>query len=77
MPPGWICLLLHPVARLIDFGAVQFGSTIAHIAAVVAGLAIVASAFTVSRKGLFPGLAAAVVLAATAALLIAAARGFG
>jgi len=52
-------------------------TTIAHIAAVVAGLAIVASAFTVSRKGLFPGLAAAVVLAATAALLIAAARGFG
>jgi hypothetical protein len=52
-------------------------TTITHIAAVVAGLAIVASAFTVSRKGLFPGLAAAVVLAVTAALLIAAARSFG
>jgi hypothetical protein len=52
-------------------------TSIAHVAAVVAGLAIVASAFTVSRKGLFPGLAGAVVLAVTAALLIAAARGYG
>jgi hypothetical protein len=48
-----------------------------HTAAVVAGLAIVASAFTVSRKGLLPGLAAAVVLAVAAALLITAARAFG
>jgi hypothetical protein len=52
-------------------------TSIAHVAAVVAGLAIVASAFTVSRKGLFPGLAGAVMLAVTAALLIAAARGYG
>ena len=51
--------------------------TLTHIAAVVAGLAIVASAFTVSRKGLFPGLAAAVVLGVVAALLLTAARAFG
>ena len=48
-----------------------------HTAAVMAGLAIVASAFTVSRKGLLPGMAAAVVLAVAAALPIAAARGYG
>ena len=50
--------------------------TFTHIAAVVAGFAIVATAFTRSRKGLFPGLAAAVVLGVAAALLIAAARTF-
>jgi hypothetical protein len=51
--------------------------TLTHIAAVMAGLAIVASAFTVSRKGLFPGLAVAVVLGVAAALLLTAARAFG
>jgi hypothetical protein len=51
--------------------------TLTHIAAVVAGLAIVASAFAVSRKGLFPGLIAGVTLCIIAALLITAARAFG
>jgi hypothetical protein len=53
-------------------------TTLAHLAAVVAGLAIVASTFTTaSRKGLFPGLAAAVILGVVAALFITAARTFG
>lgn len=52
-------------------------TTLTHTAAAVAGLAIVASAFTVSRKRLLPGFAAAVVLGVAAALLIAAARAFG
>jgi hypothetical protein len=47
-------------------------------ATVVAGLALVASAFTVSpRRGLLPGMVGAVVLAVAAALLITAARAFG
>jgi hypothetical protein len=48
-----------------------------HTAAVVAGLAIVATAFTISRRGLLPGMAAAAVLAVAAAVLITAARAFG
>jgi uncharacterized membrane protein YwaF len=51
--------------------------TLTHIAAVVAGLAIVATAFTVGRRGLLPSLVAAVVLGVAAALLITAARSFG
>ncbi len=51
--------------------------TLTHVAAVVAGLAIIASPFMISRKGLFPGLAAAVALAVAAALLITVARAFG
>ena len=48
-----------------------------HTAAVVAGLALVATTFTATRKGLLPGMVAAVVLAVAAALLITAARALG
>jgi hypothetical protein len=51
--------------------------TLTHVAAVVAGLAIMASPLTISRKGLFPGLAAGVALAVAAALLLTAARALG
>jgi hypothetical protein len=50
--------------------------TFTHMAAVVAGLAIVACAFTVSHRGLLPGLLTAVVLGIIAALLITAVRNF-
>ncbi len=52
-------------------------STLTHVAAVLAGLAIIASPMMISRKGLLPGLAAGVVLAVAAALLITAARAIG
>jgi hypothetical protein len=52
-------------------------STLTHITAVVAGLAIVATAVTVSRRGLLPGLVAAVALGIAAAVLITAARSVG
>ena len=48
-----------------------------HIAAVIAGLAICITGFTVSRRGLLPGLAAAVAFGVVAALLITAIRSFG
>jgi hypothetical protein len=48
-----------------------------HIAAAAAGLAIVATAFTVSRTGLLKGLAAAVAFGVAAALIITAIRSFG
>jgi hypothetical protein len=55
--------------------------TVAHVAAVVAGLAIVATSLTVAprktRNGLLKGTALAVALAVTAALLITAVRQFG
>ena len=55
--------------------------TVAHVAAVMAGLAIVAAGFTVApretRNGLLKGIATAVALAVTAAFLIAAVRQFG
>jgi hypothetical protein len=55
--------------------------TVAHVAAVIAGLAIVAACFTVApnktNNGLLKGVALAVALAVTAALLIAAVRQFG
>lgn len=41
-----------------------------HTAAVLAGLAIIASPFMISRKGLLPGLAASVGLALVAAVII-------
>jgi hypothetical protein len=52
-------------------------STFTHIAAVVAGLAIVGTGFTVSRRGLLPGLVVAVAFGVAAALLITAARSLG
>jgi hypothetical protein len=56
-------------------------STLTHVAAVVTGLAIVVSGFpgllTVTRRGLFPGLAAGLVLGVVSALLIRAVRSFG
>jgi hypothetical protein len=55
----------------------EMTSTLTHIAAVVAGLAIVATAVTVSRRGLLPGLVAAVALGIAAAVLITAARSVG
>jgi hypothetical protein len=52
-------------------------ATFTHVAAVVAGLAIIVTSFTVSRRGLLPGLAAAVAFGIAAALLITAVRSFG
>ena len=52
-------------------------STFTHIAAVVAGLAIFVTGFTVSRRGLLTGLVAAVAFGVAAALLITAVRSFG
>ncbi len=52
-------------------------STLTHVAAVVAGLAIVATAFTVMPRSLLKGTLAAVVLGVVAALLITAVRSFG
>jgi hypothetical protein len=52
-------------------------STFTHIAAVVAGLAIIATAFTVMPRSLLKGTAAAVALGLLAALLITAVRSFG
>jgi hypothetical protein len=56
-------------------------STFSHIAvviaAVLAGLAIVATGFTVMQRSLLKGTAAAVALGVVAALLITAVRSFG
>jgi hypothetical protein len=52
-------------------------SSFNHIAAVVAGLAIIATTFTVMPRSLLKGIATAVALAVAAALLITAARAFG
>jgi hypothetical protein len=52
-------------------------STFTHIVAVVAGMAIVATTFTVMPRSLLKGMAAAVALAVAAALLITAARALG
>jgi hypothetical protein len=52
-------------------------STFTDIAAGTAGLAIIVTGFTVSRRGLLPGLAAAVAFGVVAALLITAVRSFG
>jgi hypothetical protein len=51
--------------------------TFTHVAAVAAGLAIVATGFTVSRSGLLRGLVAAVAFGVAAALLITAVRSLG
>jgi hypothetical protein len=51
--------------------------TLTHTAAVIAGLAIIATTLTVTRRGLLPGLIAAVALGIAAAVLITAARAFG
>jgi hypothetical protein len=52
-------------------------ATFTHVAAVVAGLAIVATSLTVSRNELMRGLVAAVALGVAAALLITAVRALG
>jgi hypothetical protein len=52
-------------------------STFTHIAAVVAGLAIIATAFTVMPRSLLKGTAAAIALGVVAALLITAVRAYG
>jgi hypothetical protein len=52
-------------------------STFSHIAVVLAGLAIVATGFTVMPRSLLKGTAAAVALGIVAALLITAVRSFG
>jgi hypothetical protein len=51
--------------------------SLTHVIAVLAGLAIIASYLTISRKGLFASLAAAVTLAAAGAVLVTVARAFG
>jgi VIT1/CCC1 family predicted Fe2+/Mn2+ transporter len=58
----------------------QMTLTFTHIAAVVAGLAIVATGFTVApvvRNNLLKSMVLAIALAVTAAVLITAARQFG
>jgi hypothetical protein len=55
----------------------EMTSAFTHVAAAVAGLAIVATGFTVSPRGLLKGLVAAVVLGVAAALLITAVRSLG
>jgi hypothetical protein len=52
-------------------------STFTHIAAVLAGLAIVATTLTVMPHSLLKGTAAAVALGVVAAVLITAVRSFG
>jgi hypothetical protein len=52
-------------------------STFTHAATVIAGLAICVTGFTVSRRGLLPGVATAVAFGVVAALLITAVRSFG
>jgi hypothetical protein len=52
-------------------------SNFTQFAAVVAGLAIVATGFTVSPRGLLKGMVAAVAFGVAAALLIAAVRSLG
>ena len=49
--------------------------TFTHLAAAVAGLAIIASPLMISRKGLLPGLIAAVAFGIVAAVLITVVRG--
>jgi hypothetical protein len=51
--------------------------TFTHVAAVAAGLAIVATSFTVSRSGLLRGMVAAVAFGVAAALLRTAVRSLG
>jgi hypothetical protein len=55
----------------------EMTSTFSHIAAVVAGLAILVTGFTVSRRGLLRGLVAALAFGVAAALLITAVRSLG
>jgi hypothetical protein len=57
----------------------EMTSTMTHVAAVVAGLAIVATTFILPNtgRGLLKGVVIAITLAVTAALLITAARSFG
>jgi hypothetical protein len=51
--------------------------SLTNTAAVVAGLAVIASLVLVGRKRLFPGLVTALALAIAAAVLITVARGIG
>ena len=67
----------NPAKARKEGKAGKMTSTFTHIAAVVAGLAIIATAFTVMPRSLLKGLAAAVALAVAAALLITAARAYG
>jgi hypothetical protein len=55
----------------------EMTATFTQIAPVVAGLAIIATAFTVMPRSLLKGTAAAVALGIVAALLITAVRSFG
>jgi hypothetical protein len=66
---------------VVNWSSRDMTPTVAHVAAVVAGLAIVATSLTVAPRttsnGLLKGTALAVALAVTAALLITAVRAFG
>ena len=66
---------------LVKWSSRNVAPTVAHVAAVIAGLAIVATTLTVAPRktnnGLLKGTALAVALAVSAALLIAAVRQFG
>jgi hypothetical protein len=55
----------------------EMTATFTHIAAVAAGLAIVATGFTVGPRGLLKGLGGAVAFGVAAALLITAVRNLG
>lgn len=61
----------------LELKVTEMTSTFTHVAAVVAGLAIFVTGFTVSRKGLLRGLIAAVAFGVVAALLITAVRDLG
>ena len=52
-------------------------STVTHIAAIAAGIAIIASPLMISRNSLLKGLIPAVTLGIVAALLITAVRSLG
>jgi hypothetical protein len=71
--PFWINDASQSKARKVG----EMTATFTQIAPVVAGLAIIATAFTVMPRSLLKGTAAAVALGIVAALLITAVRSFG
>jgi hypothetical protein len=61
----------------VELGQPRMTLILTQFATVAAGLALFATWFSISRKGLLKGLVPAVALAVTAALLITVARSFG
>jgi hypothetical protein len=73
----WITMNLSTEGTKAPRKPGEMSSTVTHIAAVVAGLAIFVTGFTVSRRGLLPSLVAAVAFGVAAAVLISAVRSLG